>query len=327
MRDGAVVVTGASGFVGSALCADLLARGARVRAVVRDARRAPAGTDPVVVGDLDDAPALRRAMHGAEAVVHLAARVHVMDARTDDAAAYSRTNVEGTRTLLDAAQAAGVPRFVFASSVKAVGEWSDAPWTERTPPRPQDAYGRSKLAAEALVREAQARGLHAPILRLPLVYGPGVRGNLLRLLGALHRGRPLPFGALRNRRSLLALPNLVAAVRAVLDAPAAGAETLFVSDDHDVSSAELCRLLAAGLGRPPRLVPLPAGALLALGRVGDVLRRAVPVPFDSAAAQRLTGSLQVDVSRLRRVAGWRPLLTPAEGLAETGAWYRREVAA
>jgi nucleoside-diphosphate-sugar epimerase len=204
-----------------------------------------------------------------------------------------------------------------------VGEWNEAPWTEDKTPAPQNAYGRSKLAVEALVREAQRDGMHAPILRLPLVYGPGVKANLLNLIAAIDRGWPLPFGGVRNRRSLVARENLLAAIHAVLQAPGAAAGTYFVSDDHDLSSADLCTMIAQGLGRRARLLPVPEPWLHAMGTTGDLLRRiGIPAPVGAAQVQRLVGSLTVSPARLRADTGWVPVVDPASALAATARWYR-----
>ena len=191
------------------------------------------------------------------------------------------------------------------------------------PPAPEDAYGRTKLAAEELVREAQREGLHAPILRLPLVYGPGVKGNLWRLLGAISRGWPMPFAGVPNRRSLAALENVVAAIDSVLEAPAAANGTYFVSDDHDVSSAQLCEALAEGIGRSVRLVPAPVGLLYLAGRLGDLLQTvSLPAPLRTEQVRRLLGSLQVSPARLRAETGWAPVVDPQSALAATGHWFR-----
>lgn len=318
-----VLVTGASGFVGRSLCNDLVSRGCSVRALVRSLGTEPQGTTPFAHAGLSDVPALQRAMLGADAVVHLAGRAHIMhETARDPYADFYRVNVEGTRHLLDVARTTGVQQFVFASSVKAVGESNERPWTEATIPAPEDAYGRTKLMAEELVRAAGQDGLHAAILRLPLVYGPGVKGNLLRLLDAVDRERPLPFGAIRNRRSFVAIDNLLAAIHAVLAVTDAGASTYFVSDDHDLSSAELCRHLANGLGRRSRLLPIPRVLLLTLGVIGDGVGKLIPVPFDSAAVRRLTGSLTVSVEALKRRTGWRPVVSVESALAQTCAWFR-----
>jgi nucleoside-diphosphate-sugar epimerase len=312
----AVLVTGASGFVGRHLTRDFAARGWSVRGLVRPGAAAlEPGVEPAPAADLLDRDAVRRACAGVDTVVHLAARVHVMrDTAADPLAEFRRTNVEGTRVLIEAAAAAGVRRVLFASSVKAVGEATpDGCWGDDVGARPIDPYGVSKLEAEEVVR---ASGAGATILRLPLVYGIGVKGNMRTLFAAVRRGLPLPLGAVRNRRSLLYTGNLAAAVHAVLAAPAAAGETFFVSDDHDLSTPELVRQIARALGRPARLLPVPPSLFRAAGAVGDMVGRVAPFPLGSGAVERLLGSLCLDVSRLRAVAGYRPPFTPAEGLRE-----------
>jgi nucleoside-diphosphate-sugar epimerase len=317
-----VLVTGATGFIGRHLCRALAAGGARVRALVRDpAARLDPGIEAAPAAGLHDRDALRRAAAGCGAVVHLAARVHVMnDTAADPLAEFRRVNVEGTGTLLDAAWEEGVRRFVYASSVKAVGERSDAPWTEEVEPAPVDPYGVSKLEAERLVRaRALERGMHAPVLRFPLVYGPGVGANMLQLFRLVDRGVPLPLGRVRNRRSLGYVGNVVAAVQGVLATPAAAHETFFVADGPALSTPELVRAIAAALGRPARLLPVPPALLRAMGAAGD----AVGVrALGSAVVHRLLDSLALDVSKLERVTGRRPPFTAAQGLEATAAWYR-----
>jgi len=329
--DRRVLVTGATGFVGAAVCRRLAGAGWRVRALVRPGRVAAEGTEAAVVEDLSDGAGVARAVEGCHAVVHLAARVHVMrDRAADPLDAFRRVNVAGTATLLDAAVAAGAGAFVFASSVKAVGEATPgAPWTEATPPRPVDPYGVSKLEAERMVlARAEEAGMRATVLRFPLVYGPGVRANMLRLFDGVARGRPLPLGGVDNRRSVLYLGNAAAAVEAVLRSPAAAGETFFVADAEAVSTPELARRIGMAVGRPARLLPLPQALLRTIGRVGDVVARAVPFPLTTAAFDRLLGSLEVDASRLTRVTGFTPPYTLDQGLADTARWYReRERAA
>jgi UDP-glucose 4-epimerase len=249
--------------------------------------------------------------------------VHVSrDAAADSLRAFREVNVEGTRALLHAARAAGVRRFVFVSSTKAVGEWTERPWTDAEPPRPLDPYGVSKLEAERVVRAlADEAGLHAPILRLPLAYGPGAKGNILRLFDAVARGAPLPFASIRNRRSLLFAGNFVAAVDAVVASAAAARETFFVSDGQDLSTPELIRLIADALGRRARLIPVPPAIFRAAARIGDAAGRRIRVPFDSAVERRLLGSLAVDITRFRQLTGYTPPHTPAEGLRAMAAWY------
>lgn len=319
-----ILVTGASGFLGRALCHHWRARGLRLRALVRPDGGTPAECDELVpLPDPFDRAALRAALTGVETVVHLAARVHqVRERAADPLAAHRRVNRDWTRVLAEEAAAAGARHFVFSSSVKAVGEGNTVPWTEATPPAPADPYGISKLEAEQALGEIAGRtGLLAPILRLPLCYGPGLKANMLRLFDAVRRGRPLPFGRVANRRSLLFVGNAIAAVDAVLAAGPAASRVFFVSDDDDLSTADLIRAVAAALDVAPRLLAVPPVLLQAGGRLGDVAGRLLPVPLDSRAVERLLGSLTVDVTALRTVTGWTPPYTVAEGMAETARWY------
>jgi UDP-N-acetyl-alpha-D-quinovosamine dehydrogenase len=319
---GSILVTGASGFLGQHVCSALLAEGVAVRGLVRRPDgRLPPGVIPQLARGLDDLPALRQAIAGVEGVIHLAARVH-MARSPSDTAAFREVNVEGTRSLLEASVATGVRDFVFVSTVKVMGETSDEPWTESTPPAPADAYGATKLEAERLVREVASRhGLHAPILRPPMVYGPGMRANALRLFQAIDRGLPLPLGGIRNRRSLLYVGNMTAALRATLTTEA-GNDTFFVSDSQNISTSELVTAVARALGRPSRLVTVPVFLLRAAGLVGDLLARVRPIPVTSAAIDRLVGSLAVDSSKLARATGYSPPFSVAEGLRITADWYR-----
>jgi len=275
------------------------------------------------IAGLDDTAGLAAAVAGASAVVHLAARVHVMhDTAADPLAAFRRVNVVGTQAVLDAAAQAGVRRFVFLSSVKAVGDTGTAPWRDDVMPAPVDPYGVSKLEAERLVQELAGRmGMEAVVLRLPMVYGAGVKGNMLRLIRLVDSGVPLPLGALRNRRSLVFAGNAAWAVAEALTSAGVAGRTFFISDGEDLSGAELVRRIARALGRSARLVPFPSELLSAAGRVGDLLARLGPFPLTSAAVRRLTGSLTVDASGFARFAGAMPFSVD-QGLAETAAWFR-----
>jgi nucleoside-diphosphate-sugar epimerase len=317
-----VLVTGATGFLGSHVSAALVARGVAVRGLVRrpDAPL-PARVEPAYARGLDDREGIAATLRGVEGVIHLAARVH-QPAAPGDEAAFRAINVEGTRLLLEEALAAGVRDFVFASSVKVVGERSETPWDEATPPAPVDAYGVTKLECEAMVRSlGEGAGVHTPILRLPLVYGPGMKGNALRLFRLVDQGLPLPLGSARNRRSLLFTGNLVAAVFATLESPS-GSDTFFVTDAEAPSTPELVTAIARALGRPARLLPFPVPLLQALGRAGDLVARAIPFPLTNEAVDRLVGSLEVDGSRLARRTGYTRPYTLAEGLRITAEWYR-----
>jgi nucleoside-diphosphate-sugar epimerase len=320
---GRVLVTGATGFVGSELCVTLAGLGLEVRAMVRRPLPAPASRITVVTAALEDEAAIRDAVDGIDAVVHLAGRVHLLrDHASDAAAAYRRVNVEGTRVLAERALDAGARTFVLASTVKVMGEGGPVRYTEAMTPAPADPYAESKLEAEALVRQlARQRGVHAPILRLPLVYGPRVKGNMLRLFAQVCRGLPLPLGAVRNQRSLLYLGNLCAAIPAVLEPSPATDRVFFLSDGHDLSTPELIRLIGAALGRPTRLVPVPPTLFRLAGRMGDAIDRLRPFPLTSEAVDRLVGSLTVDSTAFTTATGYRPPYSVEEGLKATAGWY------
>jgi len=307
-----VLVTGANGFIGRALCGVLAASGRRVRKAVR--MPVPGLPDAVVVGDIGPDTDWRTALKGVSGVVHLAARTHVLrETATDPLAAYRKINVSGTERLARSAAAGGIRRLVIVSSVKVSGERTEErPFTEDGAPRPEDAYGVSKWEAEqALSRIAAETGLEVVALRPPLVYGPGVKGNFLRLMNLVARGVPLPLGAVDNRRSLIYTGNLAGAIVKALDAPQAAGRTYLVSDGEDVSTPDLVRGLARALGVKPRLLSLPLSALDLGARLAG--RRAEFV--------RLTSSLQVDSSRIRRELDWRPPFTLAQGLELTAKWY------
>ncbi len=310
-----VLVTGANGFVGRALGRELLRRGRRVRAAIRGDAGLPDGCEVRVVGDLGPDTDWSAALEGVDAVAHLAARVHVMRERAaDPLAAFRRTNVEGTLRLARSAAAVGVRRLVFLSSVKVLGEATpDGPFTDSSPANPQDPYGVSKREVETGLSELAARsGMEVAILRPPLVYGPGVKGNFLSLLRLIERGVPLPLAAIANRRSLLYLGNLVDAVDLCLSHDGAAGRTFLIRDGEDLSSTELVRRLAAALGHRAPLFSLPDG----------VLRLAASCIGRRAAAQRLLGSLTVDDRRIRSELDWQPPFTVDQGLVETAIWWR-----
>jgi nucleoside-diphosphate-sugar epimerase len=306
-----ILVTGSTGFIGQPVCRGLLGAGAWVRGASREGGGHPvSGVERVRVADPLNRPVVRAAVTGVDAIVHLAARVHVMRERAvDPLAEYRRANVEGTALLAEEAARAGVGQIVLASTVKAVGEGNSAAWTEETPPAPTDPYGISKLWAERAVGEVMERyGGRAALLRFPLVYGPGIKGNMLRLFALVDRRVPLPFGAVENRRSMLYLGNLVAAVRSVVEKRPDGVETFFVSDGRDLSLPSLIRLIGAALGKPARLVPVPS----------RLLRLVMP----GAEADRLIGSLTVDGSKLSCTTGYRAPHSVEDGLRATADWYR-----
>lgn len=305
-----LLVTGANGFVGRALCRTAQARGLQVRAAVR--RLAPteaeASIPQVAVGEVHGTTDWHKALEGCECVIHLAALAH--KPLGSDAQAHARlhaTNVEGALRLASQAADAGVRRLVFLSSIKAWGEVTQAghPAREDDPCHPEDAYGRSKLQAEQALRAlATQRGLELVIVRSPLVYGPGVKANFAALVRAVSAGWPLPLGAVSNARSLVALDNLVDFLLCCASHPRAAGEVFNVSDGADLSTADLVRILAATAGRPARLFPVPR---LWLQFAGRTLGRA-------EAVRRLVDNLQVDITKARQVLGWRPPLTVEQGM-------------
>ncbi|MDR2789042.1 MAG: SDR family oxidoreductase [Candidatus Accumulibacter sp.] len=305
-----ILVTGAAGFVGSALTARLASLD-RVRAATHSVSRAWTHPNVTVIHGRTLSPEedWSTALGGVSTVIHCAARVHVMRESSADAlAAYRRINARGTLNLARQAVAAGVRRFVFLSSIKVNGECTPPgrPFTADQAPAPSDPYGISKMEAEQGLRAlALDSDLEVVIVRPPLVYGPGVKANFLALTRVLARGWPLPLGALtQNRRSLVALDNLVDLLETCVDHPAAANRTFLVSDGEDLSTVDLLERLGAALGRPARLIPVPVGCLVAaatvLGRAGEI--------------RRLRQSLQVDMRQTQATLGWTPPLTVDEGL-------------
>jgi nucleoside-diphosphate-sugar epimerase len=309
-----VVVTGADGFVGRALCAHWRAAGVAFRGLVRGLTPdTSARADMLPVGDLAtvDEAALGRALAPARTVVHLAGRAHVLrEAASDSAPAYRRANALATDRVARAAAAAGVAHFLFASTVKVNGESTlpGCPFRESDPPDPRDVYAASKWEAERLLADvARDTGMRVTVLRLPLVYGPGMKGNLARLGQAVARGLPLPLAAIDNRRSLLGVANFASAVDALRARPtvAAGIATYFVADAESVSTPALVRAMAHSLGVAPRLFHVPVG----------VLRFAAACTGGTAQMERLAGSLEVDTTAFRAHFGWLPPCSLQDGLA------------
>ncbi len=311
-----VLVTGANGFVGSAFCGALIGRW-QVRGAVRKPGEGCSrdGTE-LVPGSLSDDFDWTDALVGVSVVAHCAARVHVMNEESSDPLAeFRRVNVDGTLRLARQAATAGVKRFVFLSSIKVNGEQTQVgqPFTAEQQPNPRDSYGVSKMEAEeglhALMRET---GMEVVIIRPPLVYGPGVKANFLAMMHWLKRGIPLPLGAVTgNKRSLVALDNLVDLIVTCLDHPAAANQTFLVSDGESLSTAALLRRMGAALGRPARLIPVPV----------TMLKLTAALLGKSSVAQRLCGSLEVDISKTRELLGWVPPVSVDEGLRRTAAHW------
>jgi nucleoside-diphosphate-sugar epimerase len=305
-----ILVTGSNGFVGSALCDTLRARGIEVRAAVR--RHAANGQ--VNVGDLNGRTDWSVALAGCSTVIHLAARVHVMaDTDRDPMRAYREVNVDATLNLARQAVQAGVRRFVFVSSVKVNGESTHAqPFRASDVPMPCDPYGQSKLEAEqALQQHARETGLEVVIVRPPLVYGPGVKANFLNLMKLVQLGVPLPFGRVKNYRSMVALDNLVDLLIVCSTHPNAPGQVFMVSDGKDLNTADLVTMVAKAMRKRLWLVPVPpwllAGAAKLLGK--------------SSIADRLLGTLQVDIENTQAKLKWRPVVAPQAAIDQTVAHF------
>lgn len=313
---GEILLTGATGFVGQALDARLRRDGHRLLGTARRAGSLASGT-PVAAAELRPDQDWSGCLTDKRAVVHLAARVHVMDDRAaDPLAAFRLANTAGTLNLARQSAAAGVRRFVFVSSIKVNGEHTPPGGAFRfdDAPAPLDPYGVSKREAEDGLRELGASsGMEIVIVRPPLVYGPGVKANFAALMRAVRRGWPLPLGGVTaNRRSLVALGNLVDLLANCIGHPAAAGQTFLVSDGEDLSTTELLRRMGQALDRPARLLSIPPPVLAACAAL--VGRRAV--------AQRLLGSLQVDIAHTCDTLGWTPPLTVDEGLRQAATGLR-----
>lgn len=300
-----VLVTGANGFVGRPLISKVSSASKfSVYGAVRSGRQ----EGNFVVGNLDGASVWKQALNGKNVVIHTAARAHIMkDEVSDPLAEYRKVNVEGTLNLARQAAMAGVKRFVFISSIKVNGEQTplNQPFSSEDSPAPEDAYGISKMEAEqGLQALALETGMEVVIIRPPLVYGPGVKGNFASMMKLVEKGLPLPLGAIHNKRSLVALHNLVDLIATCIDHPTAANQVFLAGDGEDISTTQLLRGVGKAMGKPARLIPVPS-SLLMLG--SSLLGK-------KAVAQRLLGSLQVDISKAQNLLGWQPPLTVEQGL-------------
>lgn len=314
-----ILVTGANGFIGKAVCADLAARDCHVRGVVRHQQRMASqpGFECLSIDEIDANTDWSRALDGVDSVIHLAARVHLMrETAADPLAEFRRTNVALTLNLARQAAAAGVRRFIFISSIKVNGEVTPVgqPFNAEDVPHPTDPYGISKLEAEqGLLALAAETGLEVVIIRPVLVYGPGVKANFHSMMHWLLKGLPLPLGALPNRRSFVALDNLADLIALCVVHPAAANQIFLASDGEDLSISGLLRRTGAALGKPARLLPVPV----------MLLRAGARLVGQEAVMQRLCDSLQVDISKTQRVLGWQPPVDVDDALRETAQHFRR----
>lgn len=314
-----VVVTGAQGFIGRALCRHFATLGRPFRAVVRKpVDHHPGSVDYLAVGNLDDAEneTLDAALAGAFAVVHLAGRAPVLEEKSrNPSAAYRAANVVATERVAAAAVRAGVSRFIFASTVKVNGESTEPgrPFRPDDAIAPADDYARTKAEAErTLIALGEQHPLTPLLLRLPLVYGPGVRGNFAALLDAVAAEKRLPLAAIDNRRSLLGIANLVEAVEAALASPQALRGVHFVADGGNVSTPQLIEAIGRALKTPARLTAVPIPLLRVAGMLSG----------RGQQLARLIGSLEVDDTSFRDATGWRPRCSLEDGLTATAAWWR-----
>jgi nucleoside-diphosphate-sugar epimerase len=309
-----ILVTGASGFVGKAVCGALLAQGHEVTGGIREPGKAaalPPGATPILLSSQSRASS--KQFDGIDAVIHLASRVHLLDEKPVDTwPEYLAVNVEWTERLARCAVDAGVQRFVFVSTIKVHGESGKEPFKETDPLSPGAPYARSKMEAEErLWRIAGAKSMEVVVLRPPLVYGPGVRANFLRLLELVAAPLPLPLASVDNTRTLLYLDNLVDALCACTIRPEAANQVFLVGDREDFSTPGLIAAIAGAMGRRALLVPFPPPLLKALLRAAGR-----PGIYD-----RLCGTLAADTGRIKSLLGWTPPCTAEEGIDETVRWF------
>jgi nucleoside-diphosphate-sugar epimerase len=306
-----VVVTGANGFIGRHLCRHLLHQGVPVVACVRSRESVsllPEGSRPVVTGAIESYDRWETLLDGTQAIVHLASRAHVLkETTTNPLDAFRAVNVAGTERILDACQqsAPSVTRFVYVSSIGAVGHGADHPYHETDECRPEEPYGISKHEAERLVfGRSAAMGLQAVAVRPPLVYGVGARGNFPRLLQAVRRGQMLPLGGIRNKRSFLYVGNLVSAIQACLFHSAAAGQVFHVADSDVISTARFLELIARACRRPARLLPVPVPVLKTIGFLAG----------RSKDIKRLVADLTVSTEKIRTTLAWSPAFSTEEGI-------------
>ncbi len=309
-----VLVTGASGFVGRALCSHLVSHNLDVVGTARNFPGTPVpGANYHIVTEMGATTEWRAVLTGVQAVIHCAARAHVMREHAQDPLAeFRRVNTEGTVNLARQAAAAGIRRLIYISSIGVNGNATTSNvFSESNQSNPREPYAVSKWEAEQLLSRISAEtGLEVVIIRPPLVYGPNAPGNFGRLFRMVQRDIPLPFALAKNHRSLIYLDNLTDAIATCLTHPAAAGKTYLVSDGEDVSTAELIARIAQALGKPSRLWPCPLGLIELVGRMTG----------KSDEIARLLGSLCIDSSKIRSELGWAPPYTLEQGLAETARW-------
>lgn len=311
-----ILVTGATGFIGKHLVPFLQSKGHEVRCTVWQLIP-DFNAEQVVVNRLETQINWKEALSNIDVVIHLAARVHVLDVnKTLSSEQFIEINSDATKQFAEQAAACGVKRFVFLSTIKVNGENTtiDKPFTEKNIAQPQDIYAKSKQLAEQYLETIhQATGLETVILRPPLVYGPGVKANFLRLIQSIDKGYPLPFGSIHNQRSFIYIDNLIHAIELAVTSPQAAGGCFLIADDESWSLPQLIKDIALNLGRKPRLFPIPVSLLkLLFTLIGK-----------KENTDRLVGSLLVDNTHLKATTTWKPLTSSKEGLRKTVEWYRQ----
>lgn len=301
-----ILVTGANGFVGTAVCRTGSAQGRRMRGAVRDGGKVSPAADTVVVGDIDGATDWRKALDGVQTVIHCAARVHILKETADDPLREFRcVNVDGTRRLAESMITSGAKRLVFVSSIGVNGY--SGRFDENSPPNPVIPYAISKWEAEQmLIQFSRDTGLEVVIVRPPLIYGKSAPGNFARLVRLVELGLPMPLGSVNNARTLVGVNNLAPFLLTCAEHPAAAGETFLIGDDETTSTPELVRLIAQSLGKRALLVPFPVG----------VMRAAAKATGRGVTVDQLVGTLTVDSAKARRLLGWRAPHTLHDGVKD-----------
>jgi nucleoside-diphosphate-sugar epimerase len=318
-----ILITGATGFIGSYLLQTLSQQKYQITGAVRKDFYPPLSMSINIakVGEIDDQTDWQEALQGIDTVIHLAARAHIINETIPNPEAeFIRVNTQGTANLVKQSIQVGVKHFIFISSIGAMTTQSDQILTETSPCQPDSPYGRSKLQAEqALINLAKDSAMTWTIIRPTLVYGPSNPGNMERLMKLIKRGLPLPFGAIKNRRSFVFVGNLVDAIITCLEHPNAANQIFLISDNQDVSTPELIRLIAQQIQQPCQLLPIPPNLLKFLGSIGDMTESLTEknLPFNTYNIDRLLGSLYVDSSHIQNTLNWQPPFTLEQGLART----------
>ena len=308
-----IFISGASGFIGRYLCIFLKKKGCFIKGGIRNrVCNVPGADEYIQVDDINETTDWQQALTGVDTVIHLAARVHVMDSRfrgNEELDAFRRVNVLGTERLARMAAKEGVKRFIFISSIGVNGERTDKKYfTENDAPNPISAYAISKWEAEQILfKVAEDTGLKVVVLRLPLVYGLDAPGNFSRFMKLIKKGIPLPLGKIKNLRSFIYIGNLVDAINVCITHPLAVGETFLVSDGQDISTPDLMKMIATAMNKKLILLPLPSGILKVLAACAG----------QGQAMEKLTGSLRIDSSKIRNLLGWKPPFTLYEGIRET----------